>query len=198
MRSLSRRTRLFILPTVILIAAIVAAFGAWASFTSSTTAVTQNFSTGTFTVDVGATGGQANRLNVNATDVNPGDTIQRSVDLINSGTLDFGAITLTTDATTSSVLDTDTTDGLQMSIDHCSNSWTESGTSPNYTYICGGSTSTVLASRPVVGSNLSLSNLDAVNGGNTDHLRVTFTLPSTADNTFEGKSSSIRFVFTAN
>ena len=40
--------------------------------------------------------------------------------------------TLTTTATTSSLLDTDTTNGLQMVIDKCSAAWTEAG--PPYTY----------------------------------------------------------------
>ena len=103
--------------------------------------------------------------------------MQRSVDLVNSGSVDLSSITLTTTASPSSILDTDTTDGLQFTIDRCSTSWTESGTSPNFTYTCPGSTDSVLASRPVIGSNLSLSNLRAVDGGNTDHLVVTFTLP---------------------
>ena len=55
-----------------------------------------------------------------ASAIAPGDTIQRSVDLIDSGSLDLASVTLTTTATSSSLLDTDTTNGLQMVIDKCS------------------------------------------------------------------------------
>jgi spore coat-associated protein N len=196
MRFLERRQRFLVLPVVVVIALLVAGIGVYAGFTSSTNAVTHTFSTGTLALDVGATGGQSNRLDVDATDETPGDSVQRSVDLVNSGSIDLASITLTTTASPSSILDTDTTDGLQFAIDRCSNAWTESGTSPNFSYTCSGATDTVLASRPVIGADLSLDNLTAVDGGNTDHLRVTFTLPATADNSFEAKTSGIRLVFT--
>src|SRR5262249_57248383 len=86
---------------------------------------------GTVTIALGATGASTNRLNVDANAIAPGDTIQRSVDLIDQGTLDLASVTLTTQATASSVLDTDGTNGLQMVIDKCSQAWTESG--PPYT-----------------------------------------------------------------
>jgi hypothetical protein len=85
-----------------------------------------------------------------------------------------------------------------MVIDKCSVAWTESGTAPAYTYTCGGTTSTVLASRAIIGSNLALSNLAALTTGSTDHLRVTLTLPSTAGNTFQGLSSTISYNFVGN
>src|SRR6476659_7687281 len=72
-----------------------------------------------------ATGAATNPLTVGASNIAPGDTIQRSVDLINSGSIDLSGITLTTNATTSSLLDTDATHSLQMVIDRCSNAWTE-------------------------------------------------------------------------
>jgi len=176
-------------------AASLAGLGTYATFTS-TASQSHSVSTGTVTIALGATGASTNRLNVNATNVAPTDTIQRSFDLSNSGSIDLASITLTTTATTSSVLDTDATNGLQMVIDRCSQAWTESGSSPSFTYTCGGSTSTVLASRAVIGSNLSLSNLTATTGGNTDHLRLTLTLPSTADNTFQNNSSTVSYAFT--
>jgi spore coat-associated protein N len=77
----------------------------------------------------------------------------------------LASVTLTNTAATSSPLNTDTTNGLQMVIDKCSVAWTEGGTAPAYTYTCSGTTSSVLASTPVVGSNLAMSNLSALNGG---------------------------------
>ena len=161
-------------------AASIAGLGTYATFTS-TTSQNHTISSGTVTIALGATGASTNRLNIGASGLAPGDTIQRSVDLINSGSLDLASVTLATTAPTSSLLDTDTTNGLQMVIDKCSAAWTESG--PPYTYTCGGTTSSVLASRPVIGSALALSNLSSLTSGATDHLRVTLTLPSGAGNT---------------
>jgi predicted ribosomally synthesized peptide with SipW-like signal peptide len=174
-------------------AASIAGLGTYATFTS-TASQSHTISTGTVTIALGATGASTNRLNIGATGVAPGDTIQRSVDLINSGSLDLSSITLTTTASPSSLLDTDATNGLQMVIDKCSQAWTEAG--PPYTYTCGGTTSTVLASRAVIGSNLALSNLSALTSGATDHLRVTLTLPSAAPNSFQNQSSTITYAFT--
>jgi spore coat-associated protein N len=176
-------------------AAAIAGLGTYATFTSSTSA-SQSVSTGTVTVALGATGASTNRLTVGASNIAAGDTIQRSVDLINQGSLNLASVTLTTTATTSSLLNTDTSNGLQMAIDKCSAAWTEAGSAPAYTYTCSGTTTTVLASVPVVGANLALSNLSALTAGATDHLRVTLTLPSTAGNSLQNQSSVIQYTFT--
>ncbi|HSC49245.1 MAG TPA: TasA family protein [Gaiellaceae bacterium] len=174
-------------------AASIAGLGTYATWTS-TTSQSHTISTGTVTISLGATGAATNRLNIGASGLVPGDTIQRSVDLTNSGSIDLASVTLTTSASPSSLLDTDATNGLQMVIDKCSQAWTEAG--PPYTYTCGGTTSSVLTSRSVVGSNVALSNLGATTAGATDHLRVTLTLPSAAGNTFQNQSSTITYAFT--
>jgi spore coat-associated protein N len=174
-------------------AASIAGFGTYASWTS-TTSQSHTISSGTVTIALGATGAATNRLNIGASAVAPGDTIQRSVDLTNSGSLDLASVTLTTTASPSSLLDTDTTNGLQMVIDKCSVAWTEAG--PPYTYSCSGSTTTLVASRAVIGSNISLGSLSALTAGGTDHLRVTLTLPSGAGNTLQNQSSTISYAFT--
>ena len=174
-------------------AAAIAGLGTYATFTSSTSA-SQAVASGTVTVALGATGASTNRLTVGASNIAAGDTIQRSVDLINQGSLNLASVTLTTTATTSSLLNTDTSNGLQMAIDKCSVAWTESG--PPYTYTCSGTTSSVLASRPVIGSTLALSNLGSLTNGATDHLRVTLTLPSGAGNSLQNQSSTISYAFT--
>ena len=174
-------------------AASIAGLGTYATFTS-TTSQSHTISSGTVTIALGATGAATNRLNIGATAVAAGDTIQRSVDLINSGSIDLASITLTTTASPSSLLDTDAANGLQMVIDKCSQAWTEAG--PPYTYTCGGTTSSVVGSRPVIGGNLALSNMSAFTNGLTDHLRVTLTLPSAAPNSFQNQSSTISYAFT--
>src|SRR5207244_3513407 len=138
------------------------------------------------------TPGPANRLTVNASAVAAGDTMQRAFQLSNSGSIPLAsAPTLTTSASPTSLLDTDATNGLQMVIDKCSVAWTEAGSSPAFTYTCGGTTSSVVASRAVIGSNIAMSNLGSTTAGATDHLRLTLTFPSAAGNTFQGLSSTI-------
>ena len=178
--------------TVVGVASAVAGLGTFATFTSSTSA-SNSVSTGTVVIALGSTGASTNRLN--ASDVASGDTMQRSFDLSNTGTIDLSGITLTTTASPSTLLDTDATNGLQAVIDRCSVAWTESGSTP-YTYTCGGATSSVLASRAVIGSALALANLGSLTAGATDHLRLTLTLPSGAGNTFQGLSSTIAYAFT--
>lgn len=175
-------------------AAGVAGLGTYATYTSSTPAESQVLAAGTVSIQLGQDGTAANRLDIGATGVAPGDTIQRAVDLSSAGNIGLAAVTLTTSASPTSKLDTDATNGLQLVIDACSTAWTESG--PPYAYSCSGTTRTVLASRPVIGTNLALSNLTSLTPGSTDHLRVTLTLPGTADNSFQGLNSGIGFVFT--
>ena len=196
MKKLSMSSKILASLAALSAAASVAGLGTFASFTSSTSA-SQTVASGTMTVALGATGASTNRLTVNATGIAPGDTIQRSVDLLNSGSMDFGSITLTTAASPSSLLDTDATNGLQMIIERCSTAWTEAGTAPAYTYTCGGTTQTVLATRAVIGTSLTLNNLGALTAGATDKLRVTLSLPSAAGNTFQGLSSTVTYTFTA-
>ena len=192
-RRRSRATKLVASVAVLGAAASIAGLGTFATFTSTTSA-NHTVASGTVTIALGATGASTNRLNIGASALAPGDTVQRSVDLINQGSLDLASTTLTTTASPSSLLDTDASNGLQMAIDKCSAAWTESG--PPYTYTCSGSTSTVLASRAVIGGSLALSNLGSLTSGATDHLRVTLTFPSAAGNTLQNQSSTVTYAFT--
>lgn len=176
-------------------AAAVAGMGTYGAFTSTTSAST-DVTAGTVTIGLGATGTANNRLTVAATGVLPGDTIQRAVALSNTGNQDLASVTLTTTASASSRLDTDTLNGLQLAIDACSVPWTEAGTAPAYTYTCSGTTTQVLGSRAVIGSNLALANINSVTAGSSDNLRATLTVPAGADNTFQGLSSTVGFAFT--
>jgi len=169
--------------------------GTYALFTSTTSVAQAAVTSGSLTL-VTPSAGATNRLTLGASNLVPGDTMQRIVDLTNSGGAAMASITLTTSASPSSLLDTDTTNGLQLVIDKCSVAWTESGSSPAFTYTCGGTTSSVLATRPVIGSAIALSNLASVAGSATDRLRITLTLPSIAGNTLQGQSSAITYTFT--
>lgn len=178
------------------VAGALAGMGTYATFTSTTSA-SDSMTAGTVTIALGATGASTNRLTVDATGLVPGDTVQRSFDLDNTGNQNLASVVLTTTDTVAvpTALSTDTTNGLQMVIDRCSAAWSEAGSSPAFTYTCGGSTSTVVASRAVIGSALAMSNLSALTAGVIDHLRLTLTFPSVAPNTLQGLSSTLSYSF---
>ena len=190
------RTKLLVSAALLGTAAAASGLGTFGSFTSATSA-SLNVSSGTVSIALGTPNTAANRFNVAASGLVPGDTVQRAVTLTNAaGNQALSSIVLTTSATTSSKLDTDTSLGLQLKIDSCSTAWTETGTAPAYSYSCSGTTKSVLATRPVIGSNLTLSNLSALAANNTDNLVATLTFPSAADNTLQNQASVISFTFT--
>ena len=192
-RDAATTTKLLVSLAILAAAAGIAGLGTFATFTSSTSA-NQTVSSGTVAIGVG-TPGPGNRLTVNATALAAGDTVQRAFNLSNSGTIDLSALTFSSSASPGSALDTDTTNGLQMVLQKCSAAWTESG--PPYTYTCGGTTSSVVASRPVIGSNISMSNVsDLLTSGTTDHLLMTLTLPTGAGNSMQNLSSTLTYTFT--
>ena len=205
MRSLSTSKKILLSLGALGAAGAIAGLGTFATFTSTTSA-THSVTAGKVEVALGASG-PANRLSVSATNVVPGDTISRAVDLVSTSTDAMKTVNLTTTATASSVLDTNTTDGLQMYIRDCSTAWTESGTSPAFTYTCGGTASNVLgsAASPVniittTAGGVSLSNLEATTsaGPVTDHLLVTILLPqsNTSATLATPPSSTIQYAFT--
>ena len=176
-------------------ASSIAGLGTFAGFNSSTSA-SQEVATGTVEIKLGDDGTAANRLTVGATNLAPGDTIQRAVRLSNTGTIDLASVALTTTVTpsTSSVLVTDATNGLQMKVDRCSQAWTETGTSAPFTYTCGGTTTNVVPSRAVIGADIGLPG-SVLTANTHEDLRVTLTLPAAADNTFQAKSSTVVYTF---
>ena len=188
--------RLLATVVVLAVTAGIAGLATFATFTSTTSA-SLSVASGTVAITSGATGSVANRFNVNATNIAPGDTIQRTVDVISTSSVALASDLLTTSAAPSNLLTSDTTNGLQLVIDRCSVAWTETGVAPAYAYTCSGTTTPVLASRAVIGTNLSLNNMTLAAGGGTDHLHATITLPTTADNTFQGiAATTITFAFT--
>jgi spore coat-associated protein N len=190
-RAVSRKVLLSL--ALFVVAGLVVGVGAYALFTD-TQSVSQSIGSGTVNLQPIDVNGVNNRLSVAAANVAAGDTIDRSVDLKNVGTIAVSGITLTTTATTSSLLDTDTTNGLQMVIDRCSVAWTESAFP--YTYTCSGTQSSVLASRPVVGATLPLNSL-AVTVNTDNYLRVHLIVPTAAGNTLQNQTSVVNYSFTA-
>ena len=188
-------------------AASIAGLGTFATFTdTASTSSDPTISTGTVDIELGAEGTANNRLSVGATGLVPGDSLQRRVVLSNVGSEDLASVVLTTSASPSSLLDTDATNGLQMEIEECDGllGWTESLTTP-YEYTCdqliagddAGLRSSVLASRAIIGSDIALAGIDSATAAGSDDMVVTVTLPTSADNTFQGLSSTIDYTFSA-
>jgi hypothetical protein len=186
--------KLLLSAALVMVAATLVGLGAFATFTD-TASVSRDDTTGTVTLNPIGTNGANNRLSLSSSNIAAGDTMQRAVNIKDTGSIDLNDVKLTTTATATSLLDTDPTNGLQLVIDKCSQAWTESGSAPRYTYTCGGTTSSVLASTPVIGANMALNNL-TLTAGSDNFLRVTLTLPGAAGNTFQNKSSTIQFAFT--
>jgi hypothetical protein len=175
-------------------AAAVAGMGTFGTFTDSTAPLNASVSSGTLSLDLNATNSTAT-LPLTAAGFVPGDSISRSVDLVNSGNLAMGSIQMNSTATTSSVLDTDKVNGLQLSIKSCSVNWTETVTAGVATYACTGGTTSTLATGPAVLS-ATLSNIASINPQGNDHLVVTLSLPTSANDTFQGKTSALTVSFT--
>jgi hypothetical protein len=175
-------------------AAAVAGLGTYGNFTDSTTPVNTTVASGTLSIDLTQPAG-AYAIPVSITGLVPGDSVTRAVNLVNDGNLGLSAINVVSTATAPSVLTTDTVNGLQLAIKSCSVPWTQGGSASAPTYACSGTTNTLMTG-PVV-NNAGLNNSPAsLNAGGTDYLTFSISLPTTADNTFQGKSAGISLSFT--
>lgn len=173
-------------------AAAVAGLGTYGGFTDSTTAADQQVTAGTTNIDL-ANG----TLTTTVTGLLPGDSVEKVATLSNAGNSDFNSVTLTTAlpaGATANVLTTDANNGLQLKIESCSTTWT---TVADGADTCSGTSKTVVASTRVLGTNTALGNLASVTAGASDNLKITTSLPATADNSFQGLTTTIKFTFDA-
>lgn len=200
MRTLTRKNATKVFASVVLVAATasVAGLGTYGSFTSTTSA-SETVTNGE--VVIGLNQHSTLGTTVAATNVVPGDKIQRAVTLTRSeDTEAFGSVKLTTTAGTANLLSSDATNGLQLVVDQCSVAWAQVGTTKQLS--CSGTTTLVVGSRPVIGSAIDLgpatTTLNTGGGrGGTSNLRIQLTLPASADNDFQGLSNTIDFTFDA-
>ncbi len=173
---------------VVAAAAAVAGLGVFGTFTDSTTPAVVSVDNGIVSVDLAAAGGGAS-VPLQFGSILPGSSVTQAVDLVNDGSSALSSVSLATKATKSSLLDTDATAGLQMSVQSCSVAWSAAAT-------CTGDLRTVLASGPVVRTSTLTAPLSLA-AGVTDHLAVTVTLPSAAGDAFRAQASDLQMVFTA-
>jgi spore coat-associated protein N len=199
LKSAARSSSTKILASVVLVAgaASVAGLGTFGAFTSTTSA-SENVGTGK--VVIGLTQHATLGTTVAATNLVPGDIVQRAVTLTRSADTEaFGSVKLTTAGSTANLLTSNISDGLQLAIDQCTGgTWTKAASTNDLT-CTGGTVTSIVATRPVVGSNLDLgAATTALNGGTAkSELRLTLSLPGTADNNYQGLSNTISFTFDA-
>jgi Camelysin metallo-endopeptidase len=174
-------------------AAAVAGLGTYGNFTDSTTPINTTVATGTLSINV-TQPAHANPVTMNVSGLVPGDSMTRPVNLVNDGNVALSSVSLVSTATAPSILTTDTTNGLQLTVKKCSVDWGQIGTAANPQYTCSGTQSTVLTS-PVVNTT-TLANAASLTPGGVDRLVFTLSLPATAGNEFQGKSAGISLSFT--
>ncbi len=177
---------------------VAVAFGALLGGGGGTLAASLHHTHGTkvarVAIDLGKPG-NANRLSVPAVAVAAGDRIQRPFDLKNAGKTALQTVALTTTASPSSRLDTDAVNGLQLRIDRCPSSWKQIKKTPQYG--CKKPITNVVAPRPVIGTDVTLSGLGGLAKHKTAHLLLTLTLPVAAPNGLQGQRTSLTYTFTA-
>jgi spore coat-associated protein N len=167
---------------------------AFAAFTGTTNA-SQSIGSGTLSLSAINADVAGNRLTVGASDIAPGDTIQRAVTITTNGTVAITGMELTTTASQSSLLDTGA-DGLTMTIDSCPTAWDGDGAAAPYVYTCSVASTPVLATTDVIGEDMDLTGINTAAGA-TNHLRVTLELPTAADDTYQNQASTIDYTFDA-
>jgi Camelysin metallo-endopeptidase len=165
-------------------AAAVAGLGTYGNFTDSTTPVNTTLSTGTLSINLTQVGAA---LPVSVAGMVPGDQITRTVDLVNDGDLAMSSVAVSSSALNTSILTTDTINGLKLTVRSCSVPWSAG-------YTCSGTQSTLLGG-PVV-NNGTLTNPASLNPNGVDHLAYTIALPATAGNEFQGKTAQVSLAFT--
>jgi len=171
-------------------AVAVAGLGTFGNFTDSTSPVGTRVDSGVLSIDVSQPGGAS--VPFSGGMMLAGDSRSAVIDLVNDGTTPLSAVTLRSWATSSSVLDQDTVNGLQLSVESCSVAWTFGAGAPT----CSG-TSRLYFTQPIVVNNVALTASAALAAGATDHLKLTAALPSSASgDAFEGATSNLNFQFT--
>ncbi|WP_448625257.1 TasA family protein [Geodermatophilus sp. URMC 64] len=172
------------------VAAAVAGLGTYSTFTDSTSPVNTGVATGVLSLSLNDGNGAAAVQPFPGGGLMAGDSVTQALDLVNDGSTAFGSVTMKMSATASTILDTDTTTGLQLSVKSCSVAWSGSGASSS----CAGSQSSVY-SGPIVMSK-ALTGAASLAPGGVDHLLLTASLPASANGSaYQGKASTLSLVF---
>ncbi len=161
---------------------ILGGLGTYSAFTSTVAAGPQTVSSATLNLT-----NEGDTFSMAANGVVPGDTIDRTVTIKNSGSSAFGSIGLVSAGTGG------LTSHLTMQIDACPTAWSGA---PGTALTCAGATNVVPSG--TVARTMDLAGLAALAPNGESHLRVRIALPGSAGNDAQGLSSSISYTFTGN
>ncbi len=179
-------TRLVASAGVLAAAVAVAGLGTYGGFTDSTAPVDASVETGVVSIDVAGAGSTTFDGGLFL----PGGSRTQLLDLVNDGDTALGRVTMSTWASRSSVLDSDRTHGLQLSVQSCSEAWDPTGMT------CSGTVGTVY-SGPFVVTDRLLAAPESATPGEVDHLRLVVSLPSSATgDAFQDVTSTLNLSFT--
>ncbi|WP_116451177.1 hypothetical protein [Blastococcus litoris] len=168
----------------------IAGLGTFGSFTETTAPVETNVETGTVSIRLSPAASYAS-VPFTAGGLMPGDSTSTPFDLVNDGDVAWDSVTFTSWATSSSLLDTDQVNGLQLTLESCPTSWTVVGSG----YACGGAVQEFY-SGPIIMDD-ALAGAASLQPGQVDHLLATIDFPTTAGEAHENKVSQLAFAFTA-
>lgn len=173
----------------VVLAAVGVTVGSGANFTASAANPANTFTAGTLSIDNSKGNGSAASAILSASGMKPGDTATGTVDIQNTGSV-AGAFTLKTSNavdSTPSILGQ-----LDVKIVDCGAFTNNNTTAPS----CTTGTTTVSANGAKVSSVGTIS-LGSFAANEKHRYKFDVTLPSGTDNTFQGKSGSIAFDWTA-
>jgi Camelysin metallo-endopeptidase len=126
-----------------------------------------------------------------ATRIAPGDRVERLVELRVRGRGRIRSVYFQATAKTSSALDSDRQNGLQVSIDRCTKKWRTHGLAN----ACRGKRKVVLSRRPLVGrTKLKLGTLTPRQPA---HLRLVIVFPPSAGSALENQLTAATYRFVA-
>jgi spore coat-associated protein N len=170
-------------------AAAVAGLGTFGAFTATTSA-SQAVDAGTIKIDIAS---DNNTMTTPIVNILPGDTVTKFVTLDNTGDSNLGTVSLTTEAVvgkgeTESLLTSDETHGLKITVESCATPWDGN--------TCAGSI-TPIANQPIIGANRDLGPVSSLTANADSYLKITTVLPATAEDDFQGAAGAVTFKFDA-
>jgi spore coat-associated protein N len=145
---------------------------------------------GRHAIQLGAPGTPANRFDLATSELGPGDSAQRVLDVIvtDRRTRRLG---LRVSVSVSSRLDSDAHEGLEVAIDSCRRAWRERVHPLRYT--CRGRIRKVLRRAPLAKVKARGEISVRRGGGRVEHLRLRLALPAAAQNDFQALRSTLVF-----
>jgi signal peptidase len=193
-------------PAAVVMTAVAIVLGG-AMFASSASVfdseqLTATLDTGVVALETGDT-----TLNIPVENLLPGESAQQLLTMSHVGDIELlGAdgsgdigLQLLVEGDASPLV-TDTSGGLQLGVERCSQAWTVDGLDPQgrTTYACAGTLDIINIARPVLGTvDLPNPPFAAYTPGGTDFVRLTLSLPNTAPPSMAGETTEVAITIVA-